>query len=222
LLESVKSDVDMKAKQATEVEPVGPLRVFEEAPVPDRCARYVVFSDNISLAVSADSYNSPEAKVSSLCSIAEKATTAIAENVVSRKAGHRRFASSSLGPLDACKAATATSLAKVPGLSATQVTSYPAHHQCRWGSTTVPSVTLRYIIGEPSKTPETKQETIAGKATAVYTVEIAGRSLCVAEVKQGDTPELAQVIVRLPPGGVDQACAAVRTVAGEVWAQLPS
>jgi hypothetical protein len=218
LLERIKSVGQLQAK---EVEPVRSLRVFEEGPVPDRCARYIVFSDNVTLAVSADSRDSPGAKVAELCSVAEKATTAIAEHVVGKKLKHRQYEPASLGRLDACKAVT-TTLGQVPGLAAGEVTSYPARHQCRWGSATMPSVTVRYVLDEPSTKPEVKRETIAGKDTGIYNVAVTGRSLCVAEVKQGSGRELAQIAVRLPPNNDMAACAAARVIAGEVWGKLPA
>jgi hypothetical protein len=216
LMEKPGSLDDLSTK---EVEPVGLLRVVEETPVPERCARYVLFGDNMTLAVSADTIDSPNAKVSELCSVAEKAASVIAENVNAKKVAHRKYEASSLGPLDACKAAV-TSLAQVPGLAAAEVNSYPAHHRCRWGNTPVPSLMVRYVLDEPSTAPEVKHETIAGKPSGVYTVDVGGRSLCVVELK-GIGRELAQVVVRLAPNNVDAACAAARVVASEVWSKLP-
>jgi hypothetical protein len=215
LLERVRSAADLQAK---EVEPVGTLRVFEVSPVPDRCARYILFSDNVTLAVSADTADSA-GTVSELCSVTERAANVIAQNVTAKKISHQQYEPTSFGPLDACKAAV-TSLAQIPGLAAAQITSYPAHHQCRWGNGTAPSLTLRYVLNEPSTAPEVHHETIAGKATGVYTVDLGGRSLCVAEVK-GTGRELAQVIVRLAPDNADAACSAARVVASEVWNKLP-
>jgi len=85
---------------------------------------------------------------------------------------------------------------------------------------TAPSLTLRYVLNEPSTGAEVKHETIDGKATGVYNVDVGGRTLCVAEV-QGTGRELAQVIVRLAPNNDEMACAAVRVVANEVWSKLP-
>jgi hypothetical protein len=220
LLEKIKSVGEMQVKQANEVEQVGALRVFEEAPVPDRCARYILFSDNVTLAVSADTVDSPGTTVSELCAVTEKATSVIAENIAAKKLTHQKFEATSMGTLDACKAVT-TSLAQVPGLAVAEVTSYPAHHQCRWGSAIAPSLTLRYVLSEPFTAPEVKHETIAGKATGVYNVEVGGRSMCVAEVK-GTGRELAQVVVRLAPNNAESACVAARVVAGEVWSKLPA
>jgi hypothetical protein len=218
LLERVRSIGELQAK---EIEPVASLRIFEEPPVPDRCARYILFSDNVTMAVSADTRDTPGKNISQLCSVTEKATTAIAENVAANKVSHRRYEPSSLGPLDACNAVT-VSLAQVPGLAAGEVTTYPAHHQCRWGSDTVPSLTLRYVLNEPSTASFVKRETIGGRDTGVYNVDVNGRTLCVAEVKQGNGRELAQVIVRLAPNNEEAACAAARVVAAEVWSKLPA
>ncbi|MET0234744.1 MAG: hypothetical protein ABW224_08925 [Kibdelosporangium sp.] len=218
LLERIRSVGELPAK---EIEPVGGLRIFEEAPVPDRCARYILFSDGITMAVSADTRDTPGKNISQLCSVTEKTTTSIAENIAARKIAHHQYEPTSLGTLDACDAVT-VSLAQVPGLAAGEVTTYPAHHQCRWGSVTVPSLTLRYVLDEPSDAPEVKRESIAGRQTGIYNVEVNGRTLCVAEVKQGKGRELAQVIVRLAPGSAEAACAAARTVAAEVWSKLPA
>jgi len=205
--------------QAREVEPVGVLRVFEQSPVPDRCARYIVFSDNVTMAVSADTADSPGTTVSELCSVTEKAANVIAANISGRRVAHRAYPGTSFGPLDACKAAV-TSLGQIPGLAAAQVVDYPAHHQCRWGTATVPSLTVRYVLASPSSAANVRYETIDGKQSGVYTVDIGGPTLCVAEVK-GENRELAQVIVRMAPGNAEVACSAVQVVAGEVWSKLP-
>jgi hypothetical protein len=218
LLERVRAIGDLQAK---EVEPVASLRIFEEPPVPDRCARYILFSDNVTMAVSADTRDTPGKNISQLCSVTEKATTTIAENVAANKVSHRQYEPRSLGPLDACDA-VAVSLAQVPGLAVGEVTSYPAHHQCRWGSATVPSLTLRYVLSEPSTASNVRRENISGRDTGVYNVDINGRTLCVAEVKQGTGRELAQVIVRLAPNNSEAACVAARGVAAEVWSKLPA
>jgi len=114
LLERVRSAAELQARQAKEVEPAGVLRVFEESPVPDRCARYILFGDNVTMAVSADTADTPGTAVSQLCSVAEKATTVIAENVSAKKIAHRQYEPTSFGPLDACKA-VATSLPRYRG-----------------------------------------------------------------------------------------------------------
>jgi hypothetical protein len=217
LLERIRAVEELPAK---EIESVGTLRVFEETPVPDRCVRYVVFNDNITLAVSADTVDSPDAKVSELCSVTEKTTSVVASNINARKVAHRAYEQASLGKLDACNAAV-TSLAQVPGLAAAEINRYPAHHQCQWGNAIVPSLTLRYVLDEPSTAANVAHETIAGKASGVYSVDVSGRSLCVAEVK-GIGRELAQVAVRLAPNNADAACAAARGVANEVWSKLPA
>ncbi|RSM82809.1 DUF3558 domain-containing protein [Kibdelosporangium aridum] len=216
LLERIRGEL-----QAKEIEPVGTLRVFEENPVKDRCARYIMFSDNVTMAVSADTYDTPGANVPQLCSIAEKATTTVAENVAARRMKHVDYPPASLARMDACKAVT-VSLPQVPGLPAGEVISYPGGHQCRWGQAMVPSLTLRFVLDEPSTAPEVKVESIAGLQTSVYSAEINGRTLCVAEAKHGTGRELAQVIVRLPPNNAEPACAAARSVAAEAWRKLPS
>ncbi|MBP2323240.1 hypothetical protein JOF56_003625 [Kibdelosporangium banguiense] len=218
LLERIRAVGDLEAK---EVEPVAGLRIFEEPPLPDRCARYILFSDNVTLAVSADTRDTPGKNISQLCSVTEKAATVIAENVAARKVTHHQYAASSLGPLNACAAVT-VSLPQVPGLAAGEVTTYPATHQCRWGSETVPSLTLRYVLSEPSTASNVQHENISGRQTGVYNVDVNGRTLCVAEVKQGTGRELAQVIVRLAPGSQEAACVAARGVAAEVWSKLPA
>lgn len=216
LLEHVRGEV-----QAKEIEPVGALRVFEENPAKDRCARYILFSDDVTMIVSADTYDSPGASVPQLCSITEKTTTTIAENVAAKKVRHFTFPASSLGRVDPCKVVT-VSLAQVPGLPTGEVISYPGQHQCRWGLAMVPSLTVRFVLGTPSTAPEVKQETIAGRQTSVYPVNVAGRSLCVAELKHGTGRELAQVLVRLPADNTEAACAALRIVAAEAWRKLPA
>ncbi|WP_132121271.1 hypothetical protein [Actinocrispum wychmicini] len=216
LLERVRSLDDVPARQ---IELVGPLRILEASPVPDRCARYIFFIDNITLAVSADTADSPNTTVSSLCSVTEKATHTIAQNIVAKKIEHHAYPPSSFGPLDACKAVV-TTLGQIPGLAAAETTAYPAHHQCRWGTATVPSLTLRYVLSAPSAAANVHHETIAGRTSGVYTVDINGPTLCVAEVA-GIGRELAQVIVRTAPGTTATACAAARIVAGEVWSKLP-
>lgn len=216
LLERVRGNLEAK-----EVEPVGPLRIFEENPAKDRCARYILFSDNVSLIASADTVDTPGTTVPQLCSITEKTTTTIAENLIAREIEHVTYPPSSLGSFDACNAVT-VSLAQVPTLPAGEVISYPGRHQCRWGQAMVPSLTLRFVLGTPSTAPSVRYETIAGKQTSVYPVDIPGRTLCVAEVRHGTGREMAQVVVRLTPTSPATACAAAQAVAAEAWGKLPA
>jgi hypothetical protein len=220
LLERIRSVSELQARQAREVEPVGALRVFEAPPMTDRCARYIVFRNNVTMAVSADTADSPDKTVPELCAVAEKTTTVIAGNVAAKKLTHHRYQSTSFGPLDACKAAV-VSLGQIPGLAAAEVTNYPAHHQCKWGTSIVPSLQVRYVLNEPSTAANVSHETIVGKPTGVYTVDVGGRSLCVAELK-GANRELAQIVVRLAPNNEEAACNAARIVASEVWGKLPA
>nr|CEL21632.1 hypothetical protein [Kibdelosporangium sp. MJ126-NF4]CTQ92413.1 hypothetical protein [Kibdelosporangium sp. MJ126-NF4] len=207
--------------EANEIEAVGPLRVFEETPSKDRCARYILFSDDVTLIASADTIDTPTTTVPELCSITEKATTTIAENLVARRVKHLTYPPSSLGTVDACKAVT-VSLAQVPALPAGEVITYPGRHQCRWGLAMVPSLTLRFVLGAPSSAPEVRTETIAGRQTGVYAVDIPGRTLCVAETKHGTGREIAQIAVRLAPTTAETACAAAQAVAAEAWTKLPA
>ncbi|ALG13276.1 hypothetical protein AOZ06_46190 [Kibdelosporangium phytohabitans] len=216
LLERVRGNLEAK-----EVEPVGRLRIFEENPAKDRCARYILFSDNVSLIASADTVDTPGKTVPQLCSITEKTTTTIAENLISRKVEHLTYPPSSLGSFDACNAVT-VSLAQIPSLPAGEVISYPGRHQCRWGQAMVPSLTLRFVLGTPSTAPGVRYETIAGKQTGVYPVDIPGRTLCVAELKHGTGREMAQVVVRMAPTTPATACAAAQAVASEAWSKLPA
>jgi hypothetical protein len=59
-----------------------------------------------------------------------------------------------------------------------------------------------------------------GRQTGVYHVEVHGRALCVAEVKQGAGRELARVVVRLASNNVEAACTAARMIVAEVWRTL--
>jgi hypothetical protein len=51
-------------------------------------------------------------------------------------------------------------------------------------------------------------------------LEVHGRALCVAEVKQGTGRELARVVVRLASNNVEAACTAARMIVAEVWRTL--
>jgi hypothetical protein len=205
---------------AKEVESPGEvLRVFEEELGTDACNHTVVFTDDVGLLVSGDTFDSSGPKVADLCAVVADVSGAIVTRLETEDdpVEHVTYGSDSIGGLDACDGVDDATVTAVVGPAAEDKITYPAAHQCRWGEA-VPSVSVRYARGEPT---ETEAEKIADRDTFVFGSDIGDRSLCAAETTIAGSDELAQVIVRLTAGQVDAACQGARTVAAEVWTELP-
>ncbi|MEU7527198.1 hypothetical protein AB0A74_15800 [Saccharothrix sp. NPDC042600] len=225
-LEQVGSERDFKG----ELVDYEDLRIVEEPGESVRCARRLVFTDLVTLAVSVENYSEKTVPSTEMCRIADHATKVVADRVLAKEVEHRRFGAKSVGKLVACDAVRA-SLAKVPGLTSPKAYEYPAGHQCRWsndGEASTPRARLTYAVGKPSE-PDGKdsvREDVGGRPTVIYKSSASSVSFCVAETThipfENGLQELAVVSVSLPSGTpADQACAAVKEVAAEVWANLP-
>jgi hypothetical protein len=89
-------------------------------------------------------------------------------------------------------------------------------------------VRVTHSVGTPTEPDggNSEIEDVAGRPTVISGVTTASLVLCGAETThvpfEGGLSELALVTVALPTGAaVEDACAAVRVVAAEVWVGLP-
>jgi hypothetical protein len=169
-----------------------------------------------------------------MCGIAGKAVTTVADRALAKDVEHRAFPAGSLGEVDPCDSVSAATVGRVPGLAGAVAKPYPAAHQCRWskdGTLSLPRMRVLYSIGTPSE-PDGRnisREDLGGRSTAISKSNGASSVvLCAAETTHipfeggAGLSELATVIVSLPAGSQsDQACAAARAVAAEVWSGLP-
>ncbi|WP_433260018.1 DUF3558 family protein [Actinosynnema sp. CS-041913] len=209
------------------------LRIAEEPDDSGRCARRVVFPELVTLSVTVDNFTTDKATSTEMCGIADHAVRAVADRALSKDAVHRTLPVQSLGRIDPCTSVSATTAAQVPGLTTAKVKSYPAAHQCRWskdGTGNPPRMRVTYSVGTPSAADgrNTTVEDIGGRPTAITKSSASSLVLCAAETPHipfdggAGLRELALVSVSLPSGGqVDEACAAAKAVATEVWSRLP-
>ncbi|NUT48353.1 MAG: hypothetical protein HOV94_13740 [Saccharothrix sp.] len=226
-LDSVRHEAVLEGPKA----PYRGLRIAEIPGSGAQCQRGLLFADLVVLNVTVDNRSTDAVDTAKLCDIGDAVVHAIADRVLDGDVERREFPAKSLGPVDACRALSDATIARLPGLAGARAYPYPAKHQCRWspdGTTTPPRVRVVHSVGTPTE-PEganSKREDIAGRPTVVSGLSTSSLVLCGAETAHipfGDgLSELALVTVVLPPGAsVDDACAAVRLAAAEVWAALP-
>lgn len=217
----------------------GPLVPYEELRIVEirgggdvQCQRGLVFTDLVALNVTVDNNSTADVPAPLLCEVADVVVRAIADRVLAGDVERRRYAAKSLGPVHACRGLSDATVARLPGLAGSRAWPYPAGHQCRWspdGTTTPPRVRVTYSVGTPTEPNggNSKLEDIAGRPTVMSGLTTSSLVLCGAETThvpfEDGLSELALVTVALPTGAtVEDACAAVRVVAAEVWAGLPA
>ncbi|GAB3003931.1 hypothetical protein GCM10027184_71260 [Saccharothrix stipae] len=211
--------------------PYKELRIAEIPGGGVQCQRGLLFADLVALNVTVENPSTDGADAARLCEIADVLVRAIADRVLAGDVAHRRFPAKSLGPVDACAGLSEAAVGRLPGLAGASAWPYPAGHQCRWspsGTTTPPRVRVVHSVGVPTEPNggNSKREDIAGRPTVMSSLTTSSFVLCGAETTHipfaDGLSELALVTVALPTGATEQdACAATRTVAAEVWAALP-
>ncbi|WP_106615691.1 DUF3558 domain-containing protein [Saccharothrix carnea] len=235
VLDVTAGGLDRVAHEAVLDGPVVPyrqgLRIAEITGGSVQCQRGLVFADLVVLNVSVNNNSSDDVDAARLCEVADVVVRAVADRVLAGEVEHRQFAAKSLGPVHACRGLSDATVARLPGLAGAKAWPYPAGHQCRWsadGTTTPPRVRVLHSVGTPTEPNggNSKAEDIAGRPTVVSGLDTSSYVLCGAETTHipfdGGLRELALVTVALPTGAtVEDACAAVRIVAAEVWAGLP-
>jgi hypothetical protein len=202
------------------------MRVERERDQPDRCTRYLTFTDNISLMVQADSATGEHVGHGDWCPIVEATVSVVVDRVLGKRVKHYEFEPRSVGRLEACDLVAASVLAAKLGVPRMQTVRFPSTHTCLWSAVggTGPNVVLVVAPDESTYDADlSKQETIAGWPTTVT----PHRSLpmCQLETTAGDSPQLGtreQVLIEvvLRSDGND-ACGPGRALAAEVWAKLP-
>lgn len=212
--------------------PYKELRIVEIRGGDVQCQRGLVFADLVALNVTVENHSGEDVTATRLCEVADVVVRAVADRVLAGDVEHRRFAAKSLGPVHACRGLSDATVGRLPGLAGSRAWAYPAGHQCRWsadGTTTPPRVRVTYSVGVPTEPNggNSKIEDIAGRPTVMSGLTTSSLVLCGAETThipfEDGLSELALVTVALPTGAaVEDACAAVRVVAAEVWAGLPA
>ncbi|RKT54824.1 DUF3558 domain-containing protein [Saccharothrix australiensis] len=229
LLDRLDSEGEIQAQY----KPYRDLRIAVEREDPTRCARRVVFTDLVTLTVAVDNFGADKTSARELCGIADHVVRLVADRVLDKEVGHRTFPARSLGRVDPCSSVSSATAAKVPGMTSPKVKPYPAAHQCRWskdGSAQPPRLRVTYAVGVPT-VPDGRTKTaedVGGRPTTISKSSSSSLALCAAEtahipVDGGEgLHELAFVTVNLPTGSqVEDACAAAKAIAAEVWSHLP-
>lgn len=222
-LEIVDGESDLRGLGATE-DPTkdGPLRFFEIVHSDEECERRVLFADDATMKITADVYDTPDEPVEELCDIVEAAADRVAASLLAGDgAEHVTYPGNSLATLDACSLLSDATVTAVLGAPPTR-TVYPAGHVCRWGTFPHPSLSVRFAKGERLTGDGVTEETIAGRPTSFYTLELSSYVICAVEAGHVVRSELAQVLVRKPPGQAAAACDGARAVAAETWPALPA
>lgn len=210
----------------------GPFRIVREAPLPGHCTRRILFSDGITMRVSADLLNGDPA--SGLCAVAETGAKAAVTAIRQGRVGHRDFAPNSLAWFDPCRLVGSGVVHRVPGLAHARPRSAPARHQCRWGaeSASAPRVRMVHTAGDPPRrlNATAVEESVAGRRTVVSIVGGNPRvPLCSAETAHvpfgepgSGQVEVAMLVVAMPGSDGIRACEFARGLAERIWPHLPA
>jgi hypothetical protein len=195
----------------------------------DLCVRYLLFTDEISITVSADSYVGDSPGQGDWCPIADATLGIAVDRVVAKKVRHYEFGAKSLGKVDACDLVPANLVATRIGAPTATVLKYPSGHECHWTGSgdDTPDAHLYFGHNDSSFDPDsTKEETLAGQHTYVTPDNTdQDAAFCQVSTDHIDSPQLGvkeQVRVEVVvPGKGKDACAPARELAKEVWAKLP-
>lgn len=201
------------------------------------CDMALVLSDGNAITATATSQDStgpviPSDKV--LCGLAEGAVRGVFGVLDGNRVKHWEPSRNSLANVSACEVLSADRVAEQLGITADQVTRYPAGHQCRWGRPGGDTATakLDFPVGESvtdiGGSYSAPAETIAGRASWVADAGTDDISVCTAYTQHipfalgVGTSEFAAVRVAIPVNAGKDTCAVARTLAAEAWQKLPS
>lgn len=194
------------------------------------CTLDVVLADDTRIEVRTDAQR-PESTMTSetVCAVARTAAEGMHATLSAGGVEHWEPPTNSLARLSACGLLSAGEVADLVGTS-TEVTLYPAEHQCTWGTEGggEPNAQLDFTVGPTLTRDDGEQETIAGRETAVHLAQTGSVSACTLTTEQGPFAaavdgevELAVVRVLLTDGDAD-ACEPGRRLAEAAWEKLPA
>ena len=129
---------------------VGPIRVFDETPDDDRCARPMLLPAPDSRTTVVIVVDQEEGRHAPLCEMADAAATAAATALGRGPMARRVLPPNSLGNQDACGLLDADALNVVPGVNAAEPEVGFGRWECEWQSTTKHlAVRLRFDQSQP-------------------------------------------------------------------------
>jgi hypothetical protein len=201
---------------------------------PTTCLDRVDFADRVSLlAVALPPYGT---NVVGTCAVADAGLAAALTVIAAGGVGHRTYPAHSFGPVDACSALTPAAVRRVlPALAKASPVTYPARHQCGFGSTGSTTTYAALVLGAAYQRfdggPTSTTIKVAGHPVVLIPTQPTGRATeCtgysphIAYPSRSGQPamEMAELHVSLPDGApAAQACKDVKALAATVFARLP-
>lgn len=201
------------------------MRMAASTPAtPGFCDEYVVFADNVRLAVTASATD--VTSQADVCPAAQALARDAADAIRTGSVKHVRYPAGSAGRIDPCPIVPDTALAAA-GLAGVRATPYPEHHECAWlppGGFDAGSLRVLFDIGTPPKVTDTTTDStsqLAGRTTLTTKVE----KFCYVQtgLRPYGTGDLVEVALVDAHSGtvVPDACPAGQAVATAVWPKLP-
>lgn len=194
----------------------------------DGCGRNIVFADRVALEV--NSYMDTTMGTTDPCTVSDTIAEHVVTAVLDGRAESLDLPESSLGALDACELVGPDLLAAVPGLGAdAERYEWITGHSCWWEKPDTPAILdLEFGIGHlPTGRSGT---TLHGRYTATTqyadsakysTCEVSGEHVPFDYKDEMALLERVTIIVRLPAGQGEAACAAATAIANGLWPALP-
>ncbi|MEU3269887.1 hypothetical protein ABZ639_03520 [Saccharomonospora sp. NPDC006951] len=195
------------------------------------CELHVVLTDGIGIEVSArpQQYDSV-LEDDKVCAIAEAGARGMVTTLSSGEIRHWKPAHNSLARVSACGPLPAAEVAKMVDASPSDVTLYPAEHQCTWGvgEGETSNVQLDFILGPELDPRDGTMEDIGGRSSLVIPTDTENLRVCNISTEHIEFPdavegerEIALVrVLHLTETGKDP-CDTARQVAGTAWPRLP-
>jgi hypothetical protein len=199
------------------------LSLVRSADRPDECRQYLVFADDIAMAVDAYTHE----KSTKLCGTGKAVADLIVKTLLVRAPAKRVVRDSSLTHQDACAMLTPEIVALLPGAAGAKLDrDYPAHHSCHYMGPHLESVSLIFGMSESEYEPDEGETAVkvAGKQTYQYDDHDSGCQLITQSPAGGTSTngfaETLKLIV-ITDGG-SSACKQATKLAEKLWSKLPA
>ncbi|ASR35989.1 hypothetical protein BAY61_14370 [Prauserella marina] len=195
------------------------------------CELHVVLADGVGIEVSARPQQSDSGLAGDkVCAIAEAGARGMVTTLESGEVRHWKPAHNSLARVSACGPLPSAQVAKMVAASPSDVTLYPAEHQCTWGVSEgeTSNVQLDFILGPALDPRDGTVEDIGGRSSLVVPTDTENLRVCNIYTEHIEFPdavegerEIALVrVLHLTETGKDP-CDTARQVAGMAWPRLP-
>jgi len=203
----------------------GDLWVGQGADEKERCVQYVVFADDVAMAV--DAYIYDDHASDQLCTMVESAVKGVVDVLTNGTVRHRDLDKDSFARLDACDVVPKGAVEDVPLLAGLSEEKSLSGHFCRWNGDTEdgPELNITFGTDQPGDGADEGQTSdIDGRSTLTTLkdtwCEVKTEHIPVdTEGKDDGYVEVASVTVY--GSGGNEMCQAATMVATEVWPELP-